>query len=28
VLLVDEATEVSDEEHKRLMASAPPASPQ
>jgi uncharacterized protein len=28
VLLVDEATEVSDEEHERLMASAPPASPQ
>jgi len=28
VLLVDEATEVSDEEHVRLMAQATPASPQ
>ena len=28
VLLVDEATEVSDDEHARLMAQAPPASPQ
>jgi uncharacterized protein len=28
VLLVDEATEVGDEEHARLMARATPASPQ
>ncbi|MFZ0230121.1 MAG: Trm112 family protein [Mycobacterium sp.] len=28
VLLVDESIEVSDEEHARLMAQAPPASPQ
>jgi uncharacterized protein YbaR (Trm112 family) len=28
VLLVDEATEVSDDEHARLMARATPAAPQ